>query len=103
MAVFYGILCGMCKCVTIAHILEYFYAACEEENIAAMTGCTQGFAPIALERKIFVRHLGFFRGNNNTAAVHLYEKLGFKEIKRVKAPKGSGVNFFLYMRKEERG
>jgi ribosomal protein S18 acetylase RimI-like enzyme len=37
--------------------------------------------------------------DTNTNAVRLYEKLGFSEIKRVKAPRGSGVNFFLYMRR----
>ena len=37
--------------------------------------------------------------DNNTNAVRLYEKLGFSEIKRVRAPKRSGVNFFVYMRK----
>jgi len=36
--------------------------------------------------------------DTNTNAVKLYEKLGFKEIKRIKAPRGSGVNFFLYLR-----
>jgi len=40
--------------------------------------------------------------DTNEIAVRLYEKLGFKEIKRVKAPnpKRSGVNYFLYMRRD---
>ena len=40
--------------------------------------------------------------DTNENAVRLYEKLGFKEIKRVKAPnpKRSGVNYFLYMRRD---
>lgn len=37
--------------------------------------------------------------DTNTNALNLYQKLGFKEIKRTKAPKRSGINFFLYMRK----
>ena len=37
---------------------------------------------------------------NNTNALKLYEKLGFKEIKRIKAPRNSGVGSFLYMRRE---
>jgi ribosomal protein S18 acetylase RimI-like enzyme len=39
--------------------------------------------------------------DTNENAVRLYEKLGFREIKRVKAPnpKHSGVNFFVYMRR----
>ena len=38
--------------------------------------------------------------DTNKGAVHLYSKLGFKEIKRVPAPnpKRTGVDFFLYMR-----
>lgn len=148
-----------------AHVfsLEYFFAAVEGREIAAMTACTGGFSPICLNRREFARILGFFRGNitffnlrrhmirnsypfalgkktgsiefvataqkfqnqglgyelisyvmkenpyetyvlevadTNAAAVRLYEKLGFKEMKRVKAPKKSGVNFFIYMRKE---
>jgi len=143
--------------------LTHFYVALDDENIAAMVACTQGYAPIALERKVFTKVLGLIRGNityfmlkrhmvrnaypfslgaktgsiefvatspdyrkrglahdliihvmkanpydsyvlevadTNTGAVSVYERLGFKEIKRVKAPRKSGVNFFLYMRKE---
>jgi ribosomal protein S18 acetylase RimI-like enzyme len=128
-----------------------------------MAACTQGFSPITLQRREFVRVLGFFRGNvthfmlrrhmirneypfkkrkktgsiefvatapdfrnqglgfglltyimeenpydayvlevadTNEHAVKLYDKLGFKEIKRMPAPKKSGVNFFVYKRKE---
>ena len=36
--------------------------------------------------------------DNNDAAIRLYEKLGFKEIRRVKGSKRSGVNEFVYMR-----
>jgi ribosomal protein S18 acetylase RimI-like enzyme len=36
--------------------------------------------------------------DTNTNAIGLYEKLGFREMKRIKAPRGSGVNFFIYMR-----
>jgi len=151
-----------------AHIftLKYFYVALEGERITAMTACTQGFAPISLQRDVFTKELGFIRGNftyfilkrhmvrnsypfslgrttgtiefvatspdyrgkgiagglitfvmeanpysayvlevadTNVGAVHLYEKLGFKEIRRNKAPKRSGVNFFIYMRKEIEG
>ena len=38
--------------------------------------------------------------DTNAGAVHLYTKLGFKEMMRMKAPKRSGVNFYLYMRKD---
>jgi len=146
-----------------AHVfkLENFYAAVDGEKITAMAACTQGYSPIKLNRKEFVRVLGFVRGNIshfilkrhmirnaypfnlskktgsiefvatapdfrkqglgfkllsfimeetpydayilevadiNTNAVCLYEKLGFKEMKRMKAVKRSGVNFFIYMR-----
>lgn len=37
--------------------------------------------------------------DNNTAAVKLYEKLGFTEFKRTPAPKQGGFEHFLYMRK----
>ena len=145
--------------------LKYFYVAIEDGEVAGMVACTQGYAPISLQRKKFTDVLGFFRGNfayfmlkrhmvrnaypfnlsrttgsiefvatapqhrnkgiahdlilyvmkenpydsyvlevadTNAGAVHLYEKLGFKEIKRMKAPnpKRSGVNNFLYMRRE---
>jgi len=143
--------------------LSHFYVALDGENIAAMVACTQGYAPISLDRKIFAKVLGFFCGNityfmlkrhmvrnaypfnlskqtgsiefvatapdyrkrgiahdliihvmeanpynsyvlevadTNTGAFNLYEKLGFKEMKRVKAPRRSGVDYFLYMRKE---
>ena len=36
--------------------------------------------------------------DNNAGALRLYEKLGFKEIKRIKASKRSGINEFVYMR-----
>jgi len=36
---------------------------------------------------------------NNFGAMALYEKLGFKEIKRVSAPKRSGVGAYVYMRR----
>jgi len=36
----------------------------------------------------------------NTAAIRLYEKLGFVEFMRVPAPKGSGLEHFVYMKKE---
>ncbi|MCL2387689.1 MAG: GNAT family N-acetyltransferase [Defluviitaleaceae bacterium] len=153
-----------------AHIfmLSYFYVAAKGEVVAAMAACTQGFSPIRLERKEFVRTLGFIRGNfahymlrrhmirnsypftlskrtgsiefvatspdfrnlgiahdlldfvmekntytsyvlevadTNQTAFRLYEKLGFKEIKRVNAPnpKRNGVNFFMYMRRQMEG
>jgi len=35
--------------------------------------------------------------DNNEGAVRLYEKLGFTEFMRAKAPKQSGINFFIYM------
>jgi len=38
--------------------------------------------------------------DTNINAVALYEKLGFKEMRRVKAPRKSGVDFFIYMRRE---
>lgn len=37
--------------------------------------------------------------DNNTAAIALYEKLGFREFKRKAGPSNSGINF-VYMRKE---
>ena len=143
--------------------LTHFYVTLDGENIAGMVACTQGYAPIALDRHVFAKELGFFRGNfayymlkrhmvrnaypfslgsqtgsiefvatspdyrnrgiarglithtmqvnpynsyvlevadTNESAVSVYTKLGFKEIKRVKAPRNSGVNFFLYMRKD---
>ena len=36
---------------------------------------------------------------SNTAAIRLYEKLGFTEFTRTKAPKGSGEEYYLYMKK----
>ena len=37
--------------------------------------------------------------DTNTSAVKLYERLGFVEFKRTKAPKGSGSNYFIYMKR----
>jgi ribosomal protein S18 acetylase RimI-like enzyme len=39
--------------------------------------------------------------DTNTAALRLYERLGFAEVKRIpeKHPKQSGLNFYIYMRK----
>ena len=37
--------------------------------------------------------------DNNTAAIALYEKLGFREFKRVAGPSNSGIDF-VYMRTE---
>jgi len=37
--------------------------------------------------------------DTNTSAVRLYEKLGFREVKRAIAPKGSGAKYFVYMRR----
>ena len=149
-----------------AHVfnLEKYFVAVDGKEIAAMAALTQGRSPIALDRKVFVKELGFVRGSfayfmlsrnmvrngypftlspktgsiefvatapdfrnqglakgllgfimaknhytayvlevadTNISAVKLYESLGFREIKRVKAPrpKRSGVNFFLYMRR----
>jgi ribosomal protein S18 acetylase RimI-like enzyme len=39
--------------------------------------------------------------DTNASAVRLYEKLGFAEFKRTPAPKVSGFNHFLYMKKEK--
>ena len=36
--------------------------------------------------------------DTNSEAMRLYERLGFKEFKRVRASKRSGVNAFIYMR-----
>ena len=148
---------------THAFILKNFYIAAETETVTAMAACTQGIAPIELNRRVFTSVLGVLRGNivyfilkrhmirssypftlspktgsiefvatapefrqrgiarelltfimknclydsyvlevadTNANAVYLYESLGFKEIRREKAPRRSGVNFFLYMRKE---
>ena len=39
--------------------------------------------------------------DNNTAAIRLYEKLGFKEFKRTPSlHKRAGFDYFLYMKKE---
>ncbi|MCL2837671.1 MAG: GNAT family N-acetyltransferase [Oscillospiraceae bacterium] len=35
----------------------------------------------------------------NAPAIRLYEKLGFREVKRVPAPKGSGLKYLVYMRR----
>ena len=35
--------------------------------------------------------------NDNTAAIKLYEKLGFHEFKRISAPSGSGFEHYIYM------
>ena len=143
--------------------LKHFFVTMDGDTVAGMVACTHGYAPIALNRKTFVKVLGLIRGNiayfmlkrhmirnaypfslspktgsiefvataseyqrrgiardlilhtmganpydsyvlevadTNKGAVSVYEKLGFKEIKRIKAPRGSGVNFFLYMRRE---
>jgi ribosomal protein S18 acetylase RimI-like enzyme len=40
--------------------------------------------------------------DTNTSAVRLYEKLGYKEYTRKPAPKRSGFNHFLYMKKSAR-
>lgn len=39
--------------------------------------------------------------DNNTAAVRLYEKLGFVTFKQVKAHKRGGFDYFLYMRRSK--
>jgi len=41
--------------------------------------------------------------DTNIGAVKLYDRLGFKEFKRVKAAnrRRTGVNFFLYMRRDK--
>jgi len=36
--------------------------------------------------------------DNNKSAIHLYERLGFKEFKQVAAARRNGVNAFIYMR-----
>ena len=37
--------------------------------------------------------------DTNTSAVRLYSKLGFSAFRRAPAPKNSGFNYFMYMRK----
>jgi len=39
--------------------------------------------------------------DNNTAAIRLYEKLGYRQFERAKAPRGSGFSSFLYMKYEQ--
>ena len=38
--------------------------------------------------------------DNNIPAIRLYEKLGFNEFERILAPKGSGIKYLIYMKKE---
>jgi len=144
--------------------LRCFYIAMENDEIAAMAACTDGNAPVFLDRKIFIQTMGVLRGcytyyvlgryirnsgypfklsrttgsieyvataeayqgrgiaqgllthiintevytayvlefaDTNTTAFRLYERLGFKEIDRKKAPRrrNGGVNYFIYMRR----
>jgi len=37
--------------------------------------------------------------DTNDVAMRLYKRLGFDELKRVPAPKKSGINYFVYMKK----
>jgi len=37
--------------------------------------------------------------SHNTAAIRLYEKLGFSEFMRVPGPKQSGIEYFVYMKR----
>ena len=145
--------------------LRYFYVAMENDEIVAMTACTDGSAPVFLDRKIFIHTMGLLRGyytyyvlgryirysgypftltsttgsieyvatleayrgrgvawgllshimtvesynayvlevaDTNATAIRLYERLGFREIDRQKAPRkhNGGINYFLYMRRE---
>jgi ribosomal protein S18 acetylase RimI-like enzyme len=146
--------------------LSRFFTAVHNNEIAAISACTDGKTPpVQLEKKILRRTLGLIRGSiaytmlkkhlvehsypfelsprtgsiefvaaapeyrgqgaahgliahimnvmpcteyvlevadTNTAAVRLYEKLGFREFKRVQNPaaKNSGFNFFVYMKTE---
>jgi ribosomal protein S18 acetylase RimI-like enzyme len=152
----------LAKATAHIFILDKFYAAIEGEEVLAFIGCADKKPPpITLNRKIFTRELGFFRGmfafigfkimlvshkypfampsqtgsiefvatapnhrgkgiahgllsyvmetepfdayvleviDTNAAAIRLYEKLGFSEFQRKPAPKGSGFNFFVYMK-----
>ena len=143
---------------------ENFFLAYDGSKVTAMLAITKGVSPISLNRRIFVEHMGFFKGNiayfllrhymvrnhypfplapttgiiefvathpdyrgqgiagelmeramcespytsfilevadTNISAMKLYTRLGFREMMRIKAPRRSGVNFFLYMRRSD--
>lgn len=131
----------------MAHIfdLNYFYVAIENNNIMAITACTNGKTPPIQLNKHLVNHsypfevsakagsIEFvttalaYRGkgaasglithimgvmsyseyvlevaDNNTVAVHLYEKLGFTEFMRIPVPKQGGFSYLVYMKKERK-
>jgi len=145
-------------------LLEYFYVACENGEIASIIACKKDKPPpVKLDKKVFVKYLGLIMGNiaypiiqkhmmehkypfklaeqtgsieivatapkyrgrgiaqglaehvmseqsykdyvlevidTNAGAIRLYEKLGFEETMRTKAPKNAGFNEFIYMKKE---
>jgi ribosomal protein S18 acetylase RimI-like enzyme len=150
----------------LAHMfdLKYFFVALQNNEIAAITACTNGTTPpIKLNKRILSKKLGFFRGHiayfmlnkhlvkhkypfrlspqigsiefvasapkfrrtgaayglithiieimpykdyvleaagKNNAAIHLYKKLNFHEFMRTQAPKGSGEDHLLYLKRE---
>jgi len=152
------------KALAESVLLEYFYVAVEDGELAAIVACKKDKPPpVKLEKKVLAKHLGLIIGNiaypvinkhmiehrypfklaeqtasieivatvkkyrgrgiaqgllehvmneqpyknyvlevvdTNTAAIGLYEKMGFNEITRVAAPKNSGFNHFIYMKKE---
>ena len=100
----------------VEHIfdLEYFCVAVREGQIAAMAACTDGKAPgVHFSRKTLCRNLGFVPGLiacflltkhlvNHVYPFEFSEDMGFVEFKRTPAPKGSGFNHFVYMKRDVR-
>jgi len=148
-----------------AFILEHFYVAVEDGEIAAFVACVaKRPPPIKLDRAEMRKHMGYIHGSFvhfflrkqvlekpypfdqpqdygsiefvatapqhrgkgaafqlmqyvmqsepysgyvlevvgiNTPAIRLYEKLGFVEFMRTKAPRGSGLDHLKYMKKEQ--
>lgn len=72
------------------------------EFVATAPTCqNQGIAHALLQYLIAVTPYNAYIlevADTNAHAVKLYTKLGFKEMKRIKAPWRSGVNHFIYMR-----
>lgn len=76
--------------------IEFVATAAEYRN--------KGVAYVLIEHVMATRpykHFVLEVADTNEAAMRLYQRLGFTEFKRVKAPsaKISGVNFFVYMGK----
>jgi len=108
-----GLICGT---ITYLRIKRNMVRNSYPFNLSPQTGsiefvaCAPEFQQMGITRELILYTMEANPYNayvlevadTNVFAVRLYTRLGYKEIKRIKAPspKRNGVNYFLYMRKE---